>query len=168
MIATEPIDDIVSGEISVVEERTQGAEATVQRDGDSETMREYQILGTTTAVELSRERKTDKRILLIQAASILSILLLALLIYRFTRPAQLLLDWPVYERKDVIFELDNVQQPIKEWPKTSRQAIDVTPGTHLLEFTRPGFEPIKEKITVGRGGREDFAVPVKWIPKDSL
>ena len=167
VIATERVDDIVSGEISVDEERPPVAEATVQRDGDSETMREYQILGTTTAVELSRERKTDKRIILIQAASILSILLLALLIYRFTRPAQLLLDWPVYEREDVIFKLDNVQQPIKEWPKTNRQAIDVTPGRHLLEFNRPGCKPIKKEITVGRGGREAYAVPVDLIPKDS-
>ena len=166
VIATETIDDVVTNEIVAgVQPPSLSAEATVQREGDSETMPEFQV-ERTSASQLSRKWSTDKRIIFLQVVTVLSVLGLILLTYRLTRSPQLLIDWPVYDRADVMFRLNGILQDTSGWSQENPIPLAIYKGEHKLEFTRAEFEPIEMKIKVGRGER--VSVRLNWIPKDSL
>jgi len=157
-IALEPVDDVVtSGSVSQ-ESRVGGAvEGTVQRLGDSETMPELQVRRDRPS-ELSRQWKSDKRVLILQGLA--AFLIVALVIYAWflTRQPQLVIHWPVGERSGVRVILND--KILEQIPDTDPVRVSVPKGTHQLVLQRRGYEWIEQTIEVGRGER--VAVKLEW------
>jgi hypothetical protein len=136
-------------------------EATVQKDGDSETMPELRVRrdGPT---ELSRQWKGKKWVKMLQLIAIVAIIIFSVFGWYLTRQPQLVIQWAPENRTGVMVILNN--QVLEGIPSTNPLRINVQRGTNSLEIRRRGFQWIEKRIEVGKGER--VKVTLEWVPID--
>jgi len=136
-------------------------EATVQKDGDSETMPELRVR-RDRPTELSRQWKGRKWVKILQLIAIVAIIGLSVFGWYLTRQPQLVIQWAPENRPGVMVILNN--QVLEGIPSTNPLRINVQAGTNSLEIRRRGFQWIEKRIEVGKGER--VKVTLEWVPID--
>ncbi|MFP6620991.1 MAG: serine/threonine-protein kinase [Pirellulaceae bacterium] len=159
-ILLESIDDVVTNHGT---EGNHGSlpsrEATVQKDGDSETMPELRVRRNRSA-ELSRQWKGRKWVQVLQLIGIAMVVGFSIFAWFKTRQPQLVIEWAPEDRPGVMVILNN--QVLEDIPRTNPLRINVQQGTNFLELRRRGFEWIEQQIEVGKGER--VKVMLEWEP----
>ncbi|MFP6604370.1 MAG: serine/threonine-protein kinase [Pirellulaceae bacterium] len=159
-ILLESIDDVVTNHGTEGDHGSlPSREATVQKDGDSETMPELLVRRNRSA-ELSRQWKGRKWVQVLQLIGIAMVVGFSIFAWFKTRQPQLVIEWAPEDRPGVMVILNN--QVLEDIPRTNPLRINVQQGTNFLELRRRGFEWIEQQIEVGKGER--VKVMLEWEP----
>jgi serine/threonine protein kinase len=86
------------------------------------------------------------------------ILIVGLLLWHFTRPSMLVLDWPVEERRGAKLTVDEREIPMSQ---AAKWQIELSPGPHKLIVVRRGYFPLEEEKQLERG--EQWIYKPQWI-----
>ena len=159
-ILLESINDVVSNHGTEGDHGSlPSREATVQKDGDSETMPELSVR-RDRATELSRQWKGKKWVKILQLVAVAVVIGLSVFGWYLTRQPQLVIEWALENRPGVMVILN--KQVLEDIPRTNPLRINVQQGPNFLELRRRGFEWIEQQIEVGKGER--VKVMLEWEP----
>lgn len=106
---------------------------------------------------------TNERRNLIMGITVGAVLALPVVgaMYWAVRPATLVLDWPVKERRGSQLLIDGTPEQV---PKANPVEVSMTPGKHRVVLRRRGYDPIEWELDLGRGAREEKRV--EWQKTD--
>lgn len=110
----------------------------------------------------SRGKGNDRRNLILGIAVGVGLALPVVgVMYWAVRPATLVLNWPVKERRGSQLLIDGEPEPV---PSGNPVEVSISPGKHRVVLRRRGYDPIEWNLNLGRGDREEKRV--EWEKTD--
>jgi hypothetical protein len=111
----------------------------------------------------SPKRNNDRRNLILGIAVGVALALPVVgVMYWAVRPATLVLNWPLKERRGSQLLIDGEPEPM---PKGNPVELSMKPGKHRIVLRRRGYDPIEWNLNLGRGAREEKRV--EWEKTDT-
>jgi len=132
------------------------SEGTIDRQSGQSTI---SALSVQSPSHVRRRRGTNKWVVpLMVALTLVVILGLMFMAKWFSQPTQVVIKWPVTQRRDAHLLVNDREYELTENPIV----VPLMPGKHTIVMMRRGYEPIRHEITLSRG--HEMRLPMKWIP----